>query len=206
MSGNTVPIELEPLEADSIGNSEFAHSIAPQTELDGARPRLELVPRVFRRGAHSTTFMALATLGTIGFILAAQLVLSIFISEGAYEASSLELQQRDLIRVERALTQNIEKLASPQNLAENASKLGMVMNATPSYLRLSDSAVLGQVGTKAQSVGANTVPNELLTNMPLVSADGLLVERQSPNADGNSAQTTTQPVVWKGSLPAPRTR
>lgn len=198
MSNNTVPIELDPLELEQ-------HPLAPESQPEPQRPRLEIVPRVFRRGAHSRVFMAVATLGTLAFILAAQLILSIFTSEGAYEISSLELEQRDLMRVERVLSQNIEKLASPQNLAENASKLGMVVNATPSYLRLSDGAILGQIGTRAQGVAINTVPNELLTDMPLVSADGLLVDRNSTAAGVDEKNSSTKPVVWDGLLPAPQT-
>lgn len=198
MSNNTVPIELDPLELEQ-------HRLAPESQPEPQRPRLEVVPRVFRRGAHSRVFMAVATLGTLAFILAAQLILSIFTSEGAYEISSLELEQRDLMRVERVLSQNIEKLASPQNLAENASKLGMIVNATPSYLRLSDGAILGQIGTRAQGVAINTVPNELLTDMPLVSADGLLVDRNSTVAGVDEKNSSTKPVVWDGLLPAPQT-
>lgn len=203
MSGNTVPIELDPIELDIPLGSE--HERAVEATGDLRRSRLQLVPRVFRRGAHSRVFMAATTLGTLGVILAAQLILSIFTSEGAYEVSNLELEQRDLIRVERVLSQNVEKLASPQNLAENATKLGMAVNATPSYLRLSDGAVLGQVGTSTQSVGANTVANELLTDLPIVSADGLLVDRQSAAAGVDAKNSAPIPVVWDGLLPAPQT-
>lgn len=198
MSNNTVPIELDPQELEQ-------HQLATEQQTEPQRPRLEAVPRVFRRGAHSRVFMAVTTLSTLGFILAAQLVLSIFTSEGAYTISNLELEQRDLMRVERVLSQNVDKLASPQNLAENASKLGMVLNATPSYLRLSDGAVLGQIGTKAQGVAANTVPNELLAEMPIVSADGLLVDRNSAAAGVETKNSSAQPVVWDGLLPAPQT-
>jgi hypothetical protein len=163
VSGNTVPIELDPieLEFDSVTSE---HVLDPGATPGPRRARLQVVPRVFRRGAHSRVFMAATTLGTLGAILAAQLILSIFTSQGAYEVSSLELEQRDLLRVERVLSQNVEKLASPQNLAENAAKLGMAVNATPAYLRLSDGAVLGEVATRTQAAAANTVANELLTD------------------------------------------
>lgn len=204
MTGNTVPIELEPLE--ELFGSITSPNDRPALDAPDEHPgKLRLVPRVFRRGQHSRVFMAATTLGTLGLILAAQLILSIFTSEGAYEVSNLELEQRDLIRVERVLSQNVDKLASPQNLAENAAKLGMAMNATPSYLRLSDGAVLGQVGTSAQAAAANTVANELLTDMPIVSADGLLVDRQSATAGVDAKNSSAIPVVWDGLLPAPQT-
>lgn len=204
MTGNTVPIELDPieLELDSVTSAHVLDPIrAPRTR----GSKLQLVPRVFRRGAHSRVFMAMTTLGTLGTVLTAQLVLSIFTSQGAYEVSNLELEQRDLIRVERVLSQNVEKLASPQNLAENAARLGMAVNATPAYLRLSDGAVLGEVVTRTQAAAANTVANELLTDMPIVSADGLLVDRQSVGAGVETKNSPPTPVVWDGLLPAPQT-
>lgn len=204
MSGNTVPIELNPIELD-LDSVTSDHALEPGVVPGARRARLQIVPRVFQRGAHSRVFMATTTLGTLGVILAAQLILSIFTSQGAYEVSSLELEQRDLMRVERVLSQNVEKLASPQNLAENAAKLGMAVNATPSYLRLSDGAVLGEVITRTQAAAANTVANELLTDMPIVSADGLLVNRQSAAAGVDAQNSTPKPVVWDGLLPAPQT-
>jgi len=207
MSGNTVPIEFDPIERDE----EAEHVLFQQTESsekvsDRRRPRLELVPNVFRRGAHSRVALAATSLGTIALILATQLVLSIWTSEGAYKVSNLQLQQRDLTRVERVLSQHVEKLASPQNLAENAAQLGMVINATPSYLRLSDGAVLGQLGTTAKNVSTNTVPNAVLVDLPLVGADGLTLDRDSSLGGVDSSDLVTKPVVWDGLLPAPQTR
>lgn len=221
MSGNTVPIELEPTLADPFAElgipesallnqgaaSSAATTTSPEREHHPrSRPQLQLVSRGLRRSAHSRVFMAATTLGTIAVILATQLVLSILTSEGAYRISSLELTQRDLMRVERVLTQNVDKLSSPQNLAENATKLGMVVNATPSYLRLSDGAILGEIQTRAQAAQPNTVANELLADMPLVGADGLMIDRNSENPGVETKPTVNKPVTWEGLLPAPQTR
>lgn len=209
MSGNTVPVEvLTPeRERDLFGALPIQDDgiLAPSPDTS-ARPRLELVPSVFRRGAHSRVGMAAVALGSLVAILAAQLLLSILTSEGAYEISRLQVQQRDLTRVERVLVQHVEKLASPQNLAENAVQLGMVVNATPSYLRLSDGAVLGQLVTNARQAPDNTVPNAELAGLPLVSAEGLLVGRDSLDAGMANENTVREPVRWEGLLPAPKTR
>ncbi len=111
----------------------------------------------------------------VGLILAtlfAQLGLSIAVSDGAYEARALQVELRDLTRVERVLSQNTDKLASPQNLADNAAKLEMVQNTTPATLRLSDSAVLGTLGGPTTAVAGNSVPNATLVGLPVVDADG----------------------------------
>lgn len=142
---------------------------------------------------------ALLAVGIVLVILATQLGLSIAVSQGAYEKRALELEQRDLSRVERLLAQNVDKLSSPQNLAENAAQLGMVQNARPAALRLSDGAILGSLETSASEAQANLVPNSTLADMPVVDAEGLLVPRQV-------AAATAEPAVrWKGKLPAPET-
>lgn len=207
MSGNTVPISFDPLFDEDGSPHEHFQTRSPAPEATEARKsRLELVPGIFRKGSPSRVAMAVTAMATIALILAAQLILSILTSEGAYSVSSLQTQQRDLNRVERVLSQHVEKLASPQNLAENAAQLGMVVNSTPSYLRLSDGAVLGQLGTTTRAVSANTVPNAVLANLPLVSAEGLAVERESPNGGADTGISASKPIVWEGLLPAPQTR
>ena len=62
-------------------------------------------------------------------------------------------------------------MQSPQYLAANAEALGMVPNANPVYLRLSDGAVLGE--PSAADGGARStaplVPNALIDGVPLVT-------------------------------------
>ena len=147
---------------------------------------------------------AVASGGIILLILAAQLGLSILISGGAYEMRALELEQRDLVRVERVLEQNVDKLASPQNLVDNAAQLGMVQNATPASLRLSDGAILGTLETSTSDVTANNVPNDTLAALPVVDAEGLLVPRGG-QAVADEALADLTPVPWEGKLPAPST-
>lgn len=155
------------------------------------------------RRKRSPLMGALLAVGIILGIFAAQLGLSIALSQGAYEMRALEVEQRDLGRVERMLSQNVEKLASPQNLAENAAKLGMVQNARPAALRLSDGAVLGTLAAATSEAQSNLIPNATLDDMPVVDAQGLLVSRNDPGAA--QADTGKAPVRWKGKLPAPDT-
>jgi len=153
----------------------------------------------------SPLLAALTCVGIVLAILVAQLGLSIAVSQGAYEARALELEQRDLIRVERVLSQNVDKLSSPQNLAENAAKLGMVQNATPATLRLSDNKLLGSLDARTSAVKDNLVPNATLKNLPVVDADGLLVSRNEGQAEKDAAAAAMTPVPWQGKLPAPDT-
>lgn len=163
------------------------------------KTRLRPVTQPAKRRSRNPLFGALVAVGIVLITLAAQLGLSIAVSQGAYEMRTLELEQRDLGRVERLLSQNVDKLSSPQNLAENATQLGMVQNAHPATLRLSDGAILGSLETSANETQSNLVPNSTLENMPVVDAEGLLVPRQS------AATPAAEPVRWKSKLPAPET-
>lgn len=136
-------------------------------------------------------------------IFAAQLALSILVSEGAYESLALKVEQRDLARVERVLSQNLDKLASPQNLAENAIQLGMVQNVAPATMKLSDGMVQGDLDSVTREASANLVPNSQLDSLPMVDAQGLLTSRDTDNAPEIDVSAA---VRWQGKLPAPATR
>lgn len=188
--------ETSPLKLDL---DRLLKPVPEREEQQQVDPVLKPVPRPAKRRRNPLAG-ALTAVSIILAILAAQLGLSIVVSEGAYELRALEVEQRDLGRVERLLTQNLDKLASPQNLSDNAVKLGMVQNSTPATIRLSDGAVLGSLETSTSAAGANLVPNSTLESMPVVDADGLLVSR------GTVVPTSVKPVRWDGKLPAPETR
>ncbi|GAA2182280.1 hypothetical protein GCM10009847_27260 [Leucobacter tardus] len=185
---------------------DAAASPAPQTPRERHLSLAGAPAKRPRRAALSPLIGALTAVGVVLTILGVQLGLSIMVSQGAYETRALEIEQRDLMRVERVLQQNVEKLSSPQNLAENAAALGMVQNSHPASLRLSDGAVLGDLESPTTEAADNLIPNATLENMPVVDADGLLVDRGSGQAGGAAAASQEPPVPWEGKLPAPSTR
>jgi hypothetical protein len=113
--------------------------------------------------------------GGLGAVLAGQLLLSIALSDGAYVIDGLQSKQTELARSEQLVSEDLDKLSSPQNLARNAESLGMVQNANPAYLRLSDGAVLGAPAAAQGSngtvlgAGGSLVANQLLVNVPLAT-------------------------------------
>jgi hypothetical protein len=147
---------------------------------------------------------AAVAIGGIAVIALAQLLLSIALSDGAYQISSLQSEQKDLARTNQALTEQLTTFSSPQNLVQNAQSLGMVSNGNTVYLRLSDGAVLGSPApaTAANApIAANQalVPNSLLQPGEVVAA---------PVPDAASAPPTQAPdptVPWQGALPSPQT-
>ncbi|WP_017794467.1 hypothetical protein [Leucobacter salsicius] len=191
------------MSAQTATIQRISSSVSPGPLSDEqSQPRhLRLAPAARRKLGRSPVVASLVAVGVVLVILATQLGLSIAISQGAYEARALEVEQRDLSRVERVLSQNVGKLSSPQNLAENAAALGMVQNARPATLRLSDGVVLGALESVTSDPRGNIVPNSSLDAMPVVDAEGLLV----PRGANTQAASSAAPVRWKGKLPAPNT-
>lgn len=200
----TAPLDGEEL-AILRGRASALPATPPASPERHLRPVQPALPAARPGRGRSPLMVALTSVGIVLAILATQLGLSIAVSKGAYEVRALELEQRDLSRVERVLSQNVDKLSSPQNLAENAGKLGMVQNTAPAELRLSDHKVLGSLTSKTTAVKENLVPNSALKGLPVVDADGLLVPRNSGKAAATAKVASGAPVAWRGKLPAPDT-
>lgn len=171
------------------------------------RPNLRLVAQA-KRKPKSILMPTLCVLAS-AVILGLQLMLSILSQQDAYELNRLSGQQRDLNRVSRVLEQSVEALNSPQNLAENAVSLGMVQNAQPAYLRLSDGTMIGDPKVAAATPQANTVSNAMLSQVPVIDESGLALNREAQLAAVNPAAdqgvATNAPTEWEGELPAPNT-
>jgi hypothetical protein len=175
----------------------------------GRRLRVVEEPSRKRRPKLIYGVVALAGALTIG---AAQMALSILTTQSSYELSTLTQEARQLTWQTQILYDDVAGLSSPQYLAANASALGMVIAESPSYLRLSDGALLGagQAALGASSVdaiGRAAVPNALITETPLVTApkatiEGAPVETDVALADGGVANTP--PPIADG-LPTPST-
>ncbi|MEO7348768.1 MAG: hypothetical protein ABIW32_02735 [Terrimesophilobacter sp.] len=138
--------------------------------------RLDVVPTRGQRRARPKSFYALITVAGLFAILVAQLLLSIVVSDGAYQISALQQEQKELFRDHQTLLEQINVLESPQHLAANAEQLGMVTNSNTAYLRLSDGAILGSPAAATASGaimrgadGGPLVPNQLLTGIPLTT-------------------------------------
>ena len=171
------------------------------------RPNLRLVAQA-KRKPKSILMPTLCVLAS-AVILGLQLMLSILSQQDAYELNRLSGQQRDLNRVSRVLEQSVEALNSPQNLAENAVSLGMVQNAQPAYLRLSDGAMIGDPKVATATPQANTVSNAMLSQVPVIDESGLALNREAQlaavNPAGDQGVATNAPTEWEGELPAPNT-
>jgi hypothetical protein len=175
-------------------------------------PRRVLAPldRPVRRRRPRLAYGIVAVAGAVA-IAAAQMLLSILSTQSSFEISSLTQEQKELTWQKQILYDEVAGLSSPQYLAANAAALGMVINESPSYLRLSDGAVLGSQlpsveGSSVDALGRSLVSNTLVTDTPLVTApdatiDGLPTPPVDVAGEGNAA---TPPALTDG-LPTPAT-
>lgn len=170
---------------------------------------IEIVSTRSQRRARPRTVYALVTVAGLFVILMAQLLLSIVLSNGAYQISALQTQQTELSRDAQTYTEQLDVLKSPQNLSARAEALGMVMSTAPAvYLRLSDGAVIGtptaMQASQAAVVGAagTLVPNSLLPALPAQGADaGTTTAAGAPPGAVAAGSVASTPGV----LPSPVT-
>ena len=195
--------------ANATTSARLGRAAAPE-RTDDPRRRLRVLDAPARRRRPKLFYGIVAVLGAF-LIGAAQMSLSIMTTQGTYEVAALTTQQRDLTYQKQILYDDVAGLSSPQYLAANAAALGMVINEAPSYLRLSDGAILGPsevaMGmSSVDAIGRGAVPNALIADTPLVTVpdatiDGLPVEvADSPD----SGVGNTPPPLTDG-LPTPST-
>lgn len=181
-------------------------------EAPGRRLRVVEQPARRRRPRVAYAIVALAGALSIG---ATQMVLSILTTQTSYELATLSGEQRSLTWQKQILDDDIAGLSSPQYLAANASALGMIIIQSPSYLRLSDGAILGSgsaaIGASTvDALGRAAVPNALISDIPLVTAPDATIEgppavtETEAAADGTIVNPNTPPPLTEG-LPSPST-
>ncbi|MGV8968938.1 MAG: hypothetical protein ACOH1J_00665 [Microbacteriaceae bacterium] len=180
---------------------------------EGNSRHIRIVTTSTQRRARPKVFYALVSIVGLFALFISQLLMSIVISDGAYQISSLNTQQRQLDREQQALAEQINLLSSPQNLATRAESLGMVLSTTtPVFLSLADGAVVGSVGTGAEggvllgSTGS-LVPNSLLAGLPPTSISPMDASSSSDVSGAPRLAPASSPgTTTLDSLPAPVTR
>jgi hypothetical protein len=156
---------------------------------------------------------ALITIGGIGVILLAQLLLSIVIADGAYQISGLQSAKHDALLQQHALSEQLDLLASPQHLAANAEALGMVASGSALYLDAKTGAVTGNGGTAGGSMlgSGDQVSNVLLAGTALVTPSASGSGTTTDASGGSQALTDAgtggagQAPQTPGLLPSPTT-
>ncbi|WP_029261555.1 MULTISPECIES: hypothetical protein [unclassified Microbacterium] len=148
---------------------------------------------------------ALVALGGALAIGAAQVALSLAITQDSFTLAGLSSQQRELSLQTHALQEELTGLSSPQVLANSAAGLGMVVAGSPSYLRLSDGAVFGTgAGADWTSTvnpgGAGAVSNSLIVKPSPPET------KTTTDAGASGEVVQDLPPAITDGLPSPTTR
>jgi len=187
----------------------------PDEFLEGPAPRrspIEIVTSRVQRQARPRIVYALVATAALFVLLLTQLGVSIAVSQGAYQVSALQNTQIELDRAQQKYGEKLQVLSSPQNIANNATALGMVRNQDPVYLDLSTEKVYGTptpaTGTAASS--HNLIANSLLTGTKVVTekaAPAGSTTTASGSAGAAAAnQATAKVPSTTNQLAAPQTR
>jgi hypothetical protein len=174
---------------------------------------IEIVSTRSQRRARPRLVYALVAVAGLFLILVAQLLLSILLSNGAYQISGLQATHKELSRDQQTLTESLQILDSPQNLAGRAQQLGMVQNSSSQgWLRLSDGKALHDPaaapgGSALGSDASTLIPNSLITPEILAQGTPATPTDASGAAAGAPAGGTGAPAVpsTPEALPSPVT-
>jgi hypothetical protein len=177
------------------------------------RRHLEIAPTRAQRRARPRVAHVVVTLGGIGAILLVQLLLSFVLADGAYYISTLQDDQRELLREEQALGEQLEVLGSTQNLTANAEALGMVASGNPMFLDVATGKVSGS-RSHSSGLPENLIANSLLDGSTVIDPDALAAAQAAENRSGDTGgsavqgttpTTTMTQTTTPGTLPSPET-
>lgn len=179
----------------------------PRVEESLPSRHLRAVERPSRRRRPRMAYAVVALAGA-ALIAGGQIALTIATTQDSFVAAKLSQQNRQLTWQAQAAAQDLDGISSPQALAVEASKLGLVVGGSASYLRLSDGRVIGAQGSApwASTVNptvAGGVPNALVRDTPPATT------AKTGNAGVEpKTQTPVQPVVppTAEGLPTPTIR
>jgi hypothetical protein len=178
-------VESLPLNPDAVPGLPAGPRSAP------VRPAaVEPAPHTRRAARPRIRYAFVAVAGIFGILLA-QLLLSMVVSEGAYQIQALQIANKELGRDVQQLTEKQQLHSSTQNLVAQAAALGMVNDPNRAFLRLSDGAVLGTPvpasADNAAVTNSDLVSNSLVKDLPAAAAAaaGQQGVEQQPQAAGD---------------------
>jgi hypothetical protein len=176
-------------------------NFSPSRDNAAAAAPLRAVPQ--RRARISVRSATVLVVSLVALIII-RLFVQVAVDASAYTIAELNRENVSLSRDAEFLTEQLNVLNSPQNVATMASQMGMVNNSRPAYLRLSDGMVWGDgapaIGT---AIGASSIANQLMLDLaaPAPNAGVAQSNVQASQAESGSQST---PAV-SGGIPAPAT-
>lgn len=155
----------------------------------------------FRRTKSSGPIVMILVAGFLGISML-HLLLTIATSQSVYELSDLKKEKRELDTTSQILSEEVSSLSSHQNLLNTATKMGMVTNSNPVFLRLDDQKVLGKPrpASNASSKSRNLVANSALIKITVSKP------KTEPASKSEPKEIPNLPSAPMSSIPASPTR
>jgi Na+-transporting NADH:ubiquinone oxidoreductase subunit NqrC len=140
-----------------------------------------------------------------GFVVVSilHLLLTILTSQSVYQLSDLKREKRELDTTAQILSEEVSSLASNQNLLNTASRLGMVPNTNPVFLRLTDQSVLGQPLPAPIATAQST---NMVANSAMIIESTQISPVSSPASTTEPVAIQVEPVAPASLIPASPTR
>ncbi|NBR64540.1 MAG: hypothetical protein EBS85_00890 [Micrococcales bacterium] len=106
-------------------------------------------------------------IGLISVVLL-NLFINLLCNQSIYKISELKRESADLATKAQIVGQQVDSLRSPQNLANSARALGMIVSSNQVFLNVRDGKVLGNA-VPASVGNANSVSSNMIANAALIS-------------------------------------
>jgi TolA-binding protein len=151
---------------------------------------LRVVPAAIRRtgnGGFAVLCMALLAVGLVSLLM-----MNTALASGIYELKDIRAQSGTLTDQQEQLTQVVDDLRSPRNLADRAQQMGMVPAKSMAFVRLSDGTVIGE----AQPAAAEQRLNVVTTAVPPPAPP------PAPATSATTAPAATAPANPAATAPA----
>ena len=157
---------------------------------------------VIRRTRASSPVVMILVLGFVGISLL-HLLLTIATSQSVYELADLKREKRELDTSSQILAEQVLSLSSNQNLYSTASRLGMVVNTNPVFLRLNDQAILGEPRPAAGTIIQST---NLVANSVMIVESTQLNQETVPASSSEPTQIPSESQISSSIIPLSPTR
>lgn len=124
------------------------------------------------------------------------LIVNAWCDTAVYTISTLKKDTEALATQTQVVSQQVDSLRSPQNLANSAKALGMIVNSNPVFLKVKDAKVLGSAVPASEessiAVSKNLIANAAMTVRSNVSK---LTSTKTATIDAPTLKTSTTQSV-----------
>ncbi len=154
---------------------------------------LRVVPAAIRRTGGGVFAVLCIVLLAAGLV--ALLMMNTALASGIYQLKDLQGQSGTLTDQQEQLTQAVDDLRSPRNLAAKAQQLGMVPAKSMAFIRLSDGSIIGAAQPAKDDQRLNVVTSPVAPPpAPPAPAPDPAATTPAPAATAPAAASTPNPT------------